>query len=328
MLTGIIPKLFTKGLLGVTQITQMENLYYSTWGGVLVCLGTVIALGWLGRFRSQGKITIAGRPYAREILWLVPSGICTAVIIPTTTMMYTFGISVMVAMMIMRGSIILIGRAVDAIQIQQVILKKDVFWEENAAVAIACLAVVVILFFKPVEKGAFDFLGSPAALTTLVLYVTAYAVRIYIMNHYKNTQGSIGDNRAFFAIEQIVATVTLGIALVVVLVSSSTDTRIVEVQRGWHNPNVLAILGGVPFGLAAFPSVFLFMFKGRNAAFCTVVNRATSVLAGTVATLALVFVGQPAPGAHDWASFVILLVAIAFLVKAERRRARIPTIAP
>ena len=42
-------------------------------------------------------------------------------------------------------------------------------------------------------------------MTILGCYVCAYAIRIYIMNYYKNTRakGQKLDNKAFFAIEQI-----------------------------------------------------------------------------------------------------------------------------
>ena len=60
-----------------------------------------------------------------EIPYIIASGVCTAVVVPTTTLMYSFkNISVMVAMVVMRGAVIVIGRVVDEIQIRQGILKK------------------------------------------------------------------------------------------------------------------------------------------------------------------------------------------------------------
>jgi len=64
------------------------------------------------------------------------------------------------------------------------------------------------------------------------------------------------------------------------------------------------------------------MFKGRTATFAGVVNRLTSLLAGTTATLLLAwFWKQKPPSLQDWASLVFILVAVAFLTRAERRRA-------
>lgn len=123
--------------------------------------------------------------------------------------MYTLPISVMVAMVIMRGSIIVISRVIDAIQIKQGILKKKVYWEENIAVLFAIFAVVANL--TNLKPGSFDFVGSTAAMTILISSLTAYSIRIYIMNYYKNTRakGVKQDNKGFFAVEQIAATVTM-----------------------------------------------------------------------------------------------------------------------
>ncbi|MBU6427503.1 MAG: hypothetical protein KGR26_00690, partial [Cyanobacteria bacterium REEB65] len=82
-----------------------------------------------------------------------------------------------------------------------------------------------------------------------------------------------------------------------------------------------ASIVGAFFGLVAFFSVFIFMFKGRTATFAGLVNRLTSLLAGTTATLLSFFIYKAAfPGAADWASLALILIAVAFLSRAERRR--------
>ena len=47
------------------------------------------------------------------------------------------------------------------------------------------------------------------------------------------------------------------------------------------------MLSGIPYGAVAFFSVFIFMFQGRTATFAGLVNRLTSLIAGTTATLLL-----------------------------------------
>ena len=86
-------------------------------------------------------------------------------------------------------------------------------------------------------------------------------------------------------------------------------------------PDPLAIASGLPYGLVAFFSVFLFMFKGRTATFAGLVNRLTSLLAGTTATLILAwFWAQRPPAVTEWVSFFFILVAVAFLTRAEQKR--------
>lgn len=96
-------------------------------------------------------------------------------------------------------------------------------------------------------------------------------------------------------------------------------------QSAFTAPNeqwLKAALAGVPYGIGAFFSVFLFMFKGRTATFAGLVNRLTSLVAGTLATL-LVFLlmAQKPPKPEDWLGLAIILIALYFLGKSEKKRA-------
>ncbi|MCX7905522.1 MAG: hypothetical protein N2446_02335, partial [Elusimicrobiales bacterium] len=222
MLTKVLEKIYG---VGGTVFTV-----YNTIGGMLICNLVVLLWGWY-KFKSSTYIKFLGINMPKEFLYIIPSGICTAVIIPTTTLMYTLPISVMVAMIIMRASIIIISRIIDQIQIWQGILKKKVYWEENIGAIFAILALSVQLFVKikigegsflgiekieffKVNPGDFDFIRNKAAMTILTFYLVAYSIRLYIMNYYKNTRpkGAIYDTKGFFAIEQISSTLFIVIA--------------------------------------------------------------------------------------------------------------------
>jgi hypothetical protein len=328
VITGITVKYFTgSAQLGFPGMKEIEFLVYSTLGGNTIALGVALALRWY-KLQSTRMIRWAGIEFPSELLYIVPSGICTAVVIPTTTLMYMLPISVMVAMVIMRASVIIISRAVDAIQIRQGILHKKVYWEENIAVVFALAAAGINLLW--VGAGDFEFVHSPVAITILGSYIVAYALRIYIMNYYKNTRPAAAklDNQGFFAIEQIAASVTMlsvGVALFY-----ATDwfgvvsEQITYFQDAFLNPKPTwgwAVLAGTAYGMVAFFSVFIFMFKGRTATFAGLVNRLTSLVAGTTATLvfALAFGGKY-PKIQDWISLVFILIAVGFLTRAERKR--------
>ncbi len=331
VITGVALKYFTAWPDRAHALMQeAEFLVYSTLGGSLICLLVVFGLGWY-RLQSNGYVRWCGLTFPREFVYIVPSGFCTAIVIPTTTLMYMLpGISVMVAMVIMRGAVIVISRLVDAVQISQGILKKTVYWQENVAVLLAILAVCTKLFVG--RKGnEFDFVTNPAAMTILASYILAYCARIYLMNYFKNTRGKgvKQDNKGFFAIEQIAASVAMGAAAVIILVSPSTF--------GWTTPNMdvfntairhpkpmwgWATFAGTFYGLVAFASVFIFMFKGRTATFAGLVNRLTSLMAGTAATLiAWQYLRQKFPTSEEWYSLGLILAAVAFLTFSERRRA-------
>ena len=433
VLTGFLAKYFEKVLhMGGTTYT-----FYNTIGGMLICNAVVLIWGWY-RFQSTDKIKFLGFDMPREFFYIIPSGICTAIVIPTTTLMYTLPISVMVAMIIMRASIIIISRLIDEAQIRQGILKKTVYWEENVAVVIALCAVALqMLNFKGAaemvretgnyaaffgrlfvfDKGSFDFLGNAAAMTILTCYLTAYTIRIYIMNYYKNTRpkGAVYDTKGFFAVEQISSTLAIvlagslfyfsvnrpaaapyapaerpaafqpaqpeperealaksvaaaddllarhtskftaeqrsqaedALAAASLLLSykkvapealktagEALDKAAAPVKKSFKyqfsdsasNPPdrwLAGILSGLPFGAAAFFSVFLFMFKGRTATFAGLVNRLTSLIAGTGATILVWWLikDQKPPKAEDWIGLLLMFVAIYFIGKAEKKRA-------
>ena len=326
VITGYLAKYFAKTLgMGGNTYTV-----YNTIGGMLICNLVVIAWGWY-KFKSSDYTTVLGISMPREFLYIIPSGICTAVIIPTTTLMYVLPISVMVAMIIMRASVIIISRIIDTIQINQGILHKTVYWEENVAVVFALIAVSIKFIY--VKPGDFDFLGNAAAMTILTAYLTAYSIRIYIFNYYKNTRkkDAIYDTKGFFAVEQIAS--TIGILIAGTILFYSVDLAIADPKGfGYQFKDSLVntpalwkegVLSGIPFGFAAFFSVFLFMFKGRTATFAGLVNRVTSLVAGTVATLVVwwLIAGQKPPAMEDWFGLAAIFGAIYFMGKAEQKRA-------
>ncbi|MEI7528012.1 MAG: hypothetical protein WCK76_03625 [Elusimicrobiota bacterium] len=432
IVTGFLVKYFDK-VMGIGGTTYT---FYNTIGGMLICNAVVIVLGWY-KFQSTDRIKVLGFNMPREFFYIIPSGICTAIVIPTTTLMYTLPISVMVAMIIMRASIIIISRAIDEAQIRQGILKKKVYWEENLAVVIALCAVALQMlnfkgatamvqatgnyaaFFSQLfvfDKSSFDFLGNAAAMTILTAYLTAYTIRIYIMNYYKNTRpkGAIYDTYGFFAVEQISSTLAIvlagtifffvinkapavpflaaerpaitqpaepsperealaaSIAKAEALLASDTskftaenrsaaedaiaeagqllaykkvtpealkaaadavnkpvaamkNTFAFQFSDSAKNPPskwLTVILTGLPFGAAAFFSVFLFMFKGRTATFAGLVNRLTSLIAGTAATIFVWWLikDQKLPKTEDWFGLILMFIAIYFIGKAEKKR--------
>lgn len=317
--------------LGFPGMSDPQFLVYSTIGGSVVCLGWVIVRRWY-RLKSAGAIQVGPVRMPRELLYIIPSGICTAIVIPTTSLMYMLVRTVMVAIVIMRGSIIVVSRLVDLVQKRQGILKREVYWQEEVGVLLALAAVATQIFQK--KEGKFEFLEQPEALAVLGAYLVGYAIRLYLMNYFKNTRpkGVPLDNKGFFAIEQIAASVTLVIASAVVFVGPG--------WFGWNQKPILAFhdaiaeprgdwywgaIAGATFGVVAFFSVFLFMFKGRSATFAGLVNRLTSLLMGTAATVIFWFgwrVEGSQPKNHDWVALGIILVAACFLSFAERRRVR------
>lgn len=331
VITGVAVKFFLSAKDGFPGLDGMEYLVYNTAGGVIIATGVVLILKWY-HLDSIKKIKFMGVMIPSEIPYIIASGVCTAVVIPTTTLLYSFkGISVMVAMVIMRGAVIIIGRVVDEIQIRQGILKKKVFAEENFAMMLALFAVSINIIADEGSGNESVFTSLPAMII-FGSYILAYSFRIYIMNYYKNTRHDDckkDTNKAFFAIEQIASTTTLIMVTVAIVVFAKsldiTGERITPFVNAVTAPNPTwshwAFIAGIAYGVVAFFSVFLFMFKGRTATFAGLVNRLTSLIAGTVSTLLFAFLFQGSyPHLVDWIALIFILAAVGFMAKAEKKR--------
>jgi len=314
---GLSLKWLLKKGEGFPGMPGMEALFNTTLGGMFICCIVVLAFWWPGRLDSKMPRIWKGR-LPGEYAWLIPSGICTGFVIPTTTLMYTYGYSVMVAMVLMRSALIVASRIVDAILIRQGHLDKEVYWQENAAVLAAIGALSTVIFAA--GKDDFQFLKSPAAMITMGFYIIPYSIRIYILNRFKIKV----DHKAIFGIEQIFAAITVVSVVIVLIFLHAAGWRPVQLDQfieGFHHPNTTAVLIGFPYGFAAFFSVFLYLYKGGTATFNTTLNRLTSLVAGTTATLLfwIIFDGKPVK-VHQWLALCIVLFAIMLLAWAGKRR--------
>jgi hypothetical protein len=345
----VIYAMSSKYFTDILKMPQFNYLYNNTVSSSAICVVIVLVLGWILLLakNSNRLVNIAGFKIPHEVGLIAISGICTAIVIPATTLLYTIGISVMVAQVIMRGTVIFISRIVDAIQIKKGLLKKTVYREENIAVVFALLAVASVLLLFPVavflnshgttipkwlgvnlsrDAHPFVFVENTLAMTILILYTLAYAVRLYIMNWYKNTrQPGKTDNRGYFAVEQLSASLMMVIIgaffFFAPLLFGWQPEQVIDWRGAVLHPDFAAIMSGIPYAAVAFFSVFLFMFKGRTATFAGLANRLTSLLAGILATLLLWrFFGLAFPSAADWIAVLFVMIAVYYMRRAEKKR--------
>lgn len=315
--TGILIKLFTgkveQGFLGLNSI---EYLVYSTTFSSLFCLAVVLLRGWHRR----------GRLSSPEKIALFLSGACTAYIIPSSTLIMSLPISIMIAMVLMRGTVILASRLVDLILNLQGLQKKRVLWQEETAVALSIMAIAVKVFFSGNSDARFPLLG----IILLTCYFFAYLLRLYIMNRSK-LLGVAGSNqldqRLYFGTEQLFASGTLFLITIPLLlwIRAHYDTAGVTGQQFVNavfqpSPHWMsAALSAIPYSLIAFLSVFLFLYPGKTATFTGVLNRLVSLLGGTASSLVLfLFFSGNFPPLVDWISLAFILGAIGFLAWADK----------
>jgi hypothetical protein len=306
------------------------HLVNNTAAAMLLCLLVPLVGRWSRRFTSRGTRTWWGVTFPREYLWLLPSGICTAVVIPTTTLMYSLKdpvtgeyLPLIVAQPLMRGSLIITSLLIDLVLTLQGISRKKLVWQEVVAAGFAFGTVWFAVSAS--GPGRFNFLNSPAAVTIMLLYIVSYTIRQYIMGHYTNTQGSY-DVRGFFVVEQTFAAVTVITATAVILTwpglfGWQADPRVLAAQSVFREgPHFGAAGSGLPYGIAAFFSVFLFVFHGKTRTFAVLTNRLASLFAAPVATLVFVHAYGGQVKAHEFQALTFAVIALGFMAWGEMSR--------
>ncbi|MCO5141853.1 MAG: hypothetical protein M9962_02040 [Oligoflexia bacterium] len=309
--TGMAIKFFTGSIdQGFYGLSSMEYLVYSTAFSSLFCVMVVLAKKW----HLRAKLT-------KNELWvLFLSGLCTAYIIPASTLIMSLPISIMIAMVLMRGTVIVASRIVDLILNIQNLQKKVIPWQEEVAVLFAITAVAIKLFFAKNVDTKLPSMG----VALLICYFFTYLLRLYVMNRSKisGLAGKKLDQRLYFGVEQLFASAILllistGLFFWIqnhYLDSPKIGQQFVDAIYFPKSVWLLASISGLPYAFIAFLSVFLFLFPGKSATFTGVLNRLVSLMGGTASSLILfLFFGGKVPPQEDWISLAFILVAIVFL---------------
>ncbi|MCC7073871.1 MAG: hypothetical protein IT383_21365, partial [Deltaproteobacteria bacterium] len=299
-----LAKLLSKGqLAGMAAPIDGFVLLPSTVLASVAGMFTFLTVARWWRFATQQKI---GR-------WLVPvprlrtlvSGTCTAAIVVTTTLAYTFdGISIVFAMLLMRGGVLVIAPVVDAVS------RRRVQWTSWLALGLSLAALLVVF----AEKGGFTL--SSAATLDIGLYLAAYFVRLRIMSGSAKSEDPDANTR-YFVEEQMVATPLVMVVLAAWALLGSSPVAL-DLQRGfvdiWREPTIgyIVAVGLLSQGTGIFGGLIL--LDKRENTFCVPVNRASSILAGLVASAAsAVLFAAALPSTFELLGAGLVVCAIAVL---------------
>jgi len=294
-----LTKAVTSGLVASTDGVGLPGfalLPVSVMASAVGMIAFIFLSGWW-RYATR---TSRGVPIPTR--WTFASGACTAGIIATTTIAYTFdGVSIVFVMLLMRGGVLILAPIVDAAS------GRRTRWYSWVGLALSMAALVVAF----AERGGY-------ALTLLCgidigLYLASYFVRLRIMSYRAKTK-ELAVNRRYFVEEQLVAAPLL---LVVVAIWASLGVGEIgtQLRMGFTDLWGTAVLPAVIMiglfsqGTGIFGS--LVFLDARENTYCVPVNRASSILAGVVASFALhIFLDQAAPSAHKLVGAGLIVLAI------------------
>ena len=311
--SALTKALSSGALQGMTQgIGGFTLLPISTLASLAGMFIFLTAKGW---WRYAHHRTVLGVSVPSPGLWTFLSGLCTAAIIGTTTLAYTFdGTSIVFMMLLMRGGVLMIAPIVDALS------RRRVQWPSWVALGLSLTAVGVAT-----GPGA-DLRLSLAALLDLAVYLLAYFIRLRAMSKLAKSDDPSVSLR-YFVEEQMVATPAIVFTLAV-LALVGEGRVLMDIREGFtgfvargHMLEEVSI-GVLSQGTGIFGGLIL--LDRRENAFTVPVNRASSILAGVLATAVLsVWMGQRGVGTREVIGAVLVMgamivLSVPTLLKARR----------
>jgi hypothetical protein len=227
-------------------------------------VGVIVTLTLLGWWRYARVVREPRR---------LASGIATASQWGATTIAYTFsGISIVLAVLLMRAGVLTLAPVVDIAH------KRRVRWFAWAALLLAMIAVVYALAHVD------DYSLPLLAAINLGFYLGGYAMRLPTMTKQAKTKDR-DCTQQYFVDEAIIAsTAILGVTILGALLPIGTIAA--QLRYGFANLSAAGFAGGLFYaGLHLFGTMIY--LDWRENAFCISLNRCTSIFAGIVASLAV-----------------------------------------
>jgi hypothetical protein len=262
----------------------------------------VASLGWwrycprrsIGRFEAPWP---SGR--------MLASGVATAAIIYTTSLLFMFrGVSIVLALVIMRAGVLLLAPLLD------LAFGRRVRWFAWTGFALSLLAVATI------AAGSSTYQLEWSVAVTAGVYLSGYAIRLPIVNAMSKSS-EFECNCRYFVGEQLVAMATLVVTpfILAVVGGPALATPIREGLTTFLTTTTvwLAITIGALYACLYCFGTLIYLDRRENT-YCVALNRGSSLLAGAVGAVALsVVAGQRFPNAYELAAAATVLTAIVVL---------------
>ena len=280
-----LTKALSKGLLpgfrGPVKGTVL--LPVSVIAVVLGILGFITLMNWW-KHAAHRRVFGISIPFPRRLTFL--SGICMAVIMATTTLVFTFeGVSIVLVLVLMRAGVLIMAPLVDSIA------QRRVRWFSWVAMLISLAALLVAL------GDAANYKLSVAVIVTLAAYLTAYFIKLQLMSKLAKTDDTNTSLR-YFVEEQMVASPLLLIALALMAFIGVGDVMN-EFRFGLttflsSSGAMFALLVGFCYAGLCICTSLIFLDRRENT-FCVPMHCGSSLLAGLSATYVVNFVFHQAP---------------------------------
>jgi protein-tyrosine-phosphatase len=262
----------------------------------------VFFLGW---WKHVSRRQFRGRAIPFPGPLLVLSGLGTAIIIGTTTLAYTFnGVSILLALLLLRTGVLIIAPAID------LLFRRRVRWFSWLVLILALTSAAIALL------DVNNYQMTTVAALTIGAYLSGYLLRLPCMNKLAKCEDE-QITYSYFVDELMVAVIFL-IAIPAILALIGKGPLMMDLRLGFTDffesgitpPGLL--VGALYAGLYFFGT--LIYLDRRENTFCVPLNRCSSLLSGIVATYALtILFNQPPPSLAQLGSSSLTIVALLLL---------------
>lgn len=308
---SFLTKALTEGKLGPTKVDTFQILPLSVIATLVMMFLFITMMGWW-KFATQFKIGNISLPRPR--LWTAFSGLCTGLIIVTTTLSYTIeGVSIVFAMLLMRGGVLIMSPIVDRIT------GRHVRWFSWAGLTLALVSLFVA-FAEPAKPGVTRYAFNILLIVDVIIYLAAYFVRLQFMSKLGKSDNP-AVTKGYLVEEQMVGAPSVLLMMgLLALFLGGKDPQSVGAMLRWGFTEIwstscwgwVVLLGIFSQGTGIFGTLVL--LDRSETAFAVPVNRSSSVIAGIGASLLLYFVlDLKLPSVYQFAGAAVIILAILFL---------------
>ena len=295
-----LSKAVTSGLLTKGHpVPGPEVLPFAAMSTAITILFFITVMGWWHYGRKRRLLGLSVLFPRRQT---ITSGIGFAVIILTTTLAYSFsGVSIILALVLMRAGVLIMSPIIDRI------FHRRVRWFSWAGLILSLMALVIS--FSDIH----GYRLSLAALLNLAAYLTGHALRIPSMTKVAKT-GQKDVALGYFVEEQATAMSILILAPVALAVIGQGEVAN-QLRVGFahlFDASFSAFGWAIGFFYAALGIFLSFIYLDRREnTFCMPLFACSSLLSGIVASYILMWWAHgPAPSRIQISSAFVLTTAL------------------
>ena len=264
-----------------------------------VVIATAVVLPLIITYNGWWKY--ARRPGGPVIL----SGLGTAIIIGTTTLAFAFtGVSIVFALLLMRGGVLTMAPLID------LMYRRRVRWFSWVALGLVLPAIFLALI------DVNNYTLTLSAALTISAYLAGYLMRIPCLTSMAKIEDSEITRRYF--VEEALVAIFFFVTIPAAFAIAGQGAIMLELRQGFLGLSTggltipALLIGALYASLYCFGT--LIYLDCRENTFCIPLNRSSSLLAGVVASFALALIfGLNPPSQAQLASAAMIVVALLFL---------------